>query len=126
MNARSPTRRRLQLTICSNGVPWSTSDFSGDTTVNDVVTAAVEYFAGQGQRVPSEFTLALVVYGYANPPLDNNATLADGHVTNGSLLTLVRRDPERFDATVGAPDRRQQGSRSRCGGDDSRLSRGQR
>lgn len=103
MNALSPPCRRLQLTICSNGVPWSTSDFSGDTTVNDVVAAAVEHFAGGGQRVQSEFTLALVVYGYANPPLDNNATLAEGHVTNGSLLTLDRRDPEGVDATLGAP-----------------------
>lgn len=79
--------------ICFNGVPWSTDDFSDDATVNEVATAAVEHFAGQGERPRGKFTLALVVYGYANPPLDHNATLAQGHVTNGSLLTLVRRDP---------------------------------
>jgi hypothetical protein len=91
--AASPSRKQLHLTVCLNGLPWTTDDFSTGTTVDQVISATLEHFAAEGVTGQGEFALARVVYGYANPPLDGHATLGHSRVKNGSLLTLIPRDP---------------------------------
>jgi hypothetical protein len=88
----SRCRPRFYLTICLNGVPWKTDDFSAETTVDQVVSAAVEHFLAEGLAGLGGFALALIVYGYLNPPLRGNRTLGEGHVTSGSLLKLILRN----------------------------------
>jgi hypothetical protein len=105
----SDTEKRLNLTICStNGVAWTTDDFRTDTKVNQVIEKAVDNFATEGVISAGDYRLALVVYGYANPPLDKDAKLemhtsrtaryspSSAAAANGPLIrTATRRNADR-------------------------------
>ncbi len=86
----SPTDKRFNLTICSaNGATWTTDQFGPDTTVERVIEDTLNFFRASGALRGGRYRLALIVYGYDNPAMDEQTVLAANHVTNGSMLRLV-------------------------------------
>jgi hypothetical protein len=89
---RGDAEKRLNLTICAtNGAVWATDDFRASTKVKHLIEKAVDHFAALGVMSAGDYCLALVIYGFANPPLDDDGKLEDTQVKDGALLTLVPR-----------------------------------
>ena len=47
----------------------------------------------EGAIDPGRYRLSHVVCWYANPPLDEQLSIADQHVTNGAMLKLIAAEP---------------------------------
>jgi hypothetical protein len=86
--------KTLSVTVrATNGATWET-EFKGETKVAKVIREALDHFIAEGAMADGDYRLARVVGGQAQPPLPEDAKLADTDVEDGALLTLLPRDPQ--------------------------------
>lgn len=86
--------KSLSVTVrATNGSTWPT-EFKANVKVAKVIRDALDHFIAEGAMTDGDYRLALVVDGQGQPPLPEDAKLEDTAVTDGSLLSLVPRDPQ--------------------------------
>jgi hypothetical protein len=86
--------KTLSVTVrATNGATWPT-EFKSNTKVSKVIREALDHFIAEGAMTDGDYRLALIVSGQGQPPLPEDAKLEDTAVTDGSLLSLVPRDPQ--------------------------------
>jgi hypothetical protein len=87
--------KELHLTIrATNGAIWDIDEFKPQTKIKGVIKKAVAHFIDLGAMTDGDYRLALLVNDVAQPPLNENDTLAESHVQDDTVLTLLVRGPQ--------------------------------